>query len=46
MACFEIDACILNPLNRNDFPVETVDYLKTFNVANLFICSGFFTSSR
>ena len=23
------------------FPVETIDYLKTFQCANLFICSGF-----
>lgn len=38
---FEIDAFILNPLNRNDFPVETVDYLKTFNVPIYLSVQGF-----
>ena len=28
----QIDAFILNPLNKNDLPVETFDFLKTFNV--------------
>lgn len=28
----QIDAFILNPLNRNDFPIETIDFLKAFNV--------------
>lgn len=40
----EINAFVLNPLNRNDFPVETIDYLKTFNVPDLFIHAGFFTA--
>ena len=39
---FEIDAFILNPLNRNDFPVETVDYLKTFNVPIYLSVQGFY----
>lgn len=38
---FEIDAFILNPLNRNDFPVETVGYLKTFNVPIYLSVQGF-----
>lgn len=38
---FEIDAFILNPLNRNDFPVETVDYLKTFNAPIYLSVQGF-----
>lgn len=38
---FEIDAFILNPLNRNDFPVETIDYLKTFNVPIYLSVQGF-----
>lgn len=38
---FEIDAFILNPLNRNDFPVETVDYLKTFNEPIYLSVQGF-----
>lgn len=38
---FESDAFILNPLNRNDFPVETVDYLKTFNVPIYLSVQGF-----
>lgn len=38
---FEIDVFILNPLNRNDFPVETIDYLKTFNVPIYLSVQGF-----
>ena len=37
----EIDAFVLNPLNRNDFPVETIDYLKTFNVPIYLSMQGF-----
>ena len=28
----EIDAFILNPLNAFDFPIETIDYLKSFEI--------------
>lgn len=37
----EIDAFILNPLNRFDFPVETVEYLKSFNVPVFISLQGF-----
>ena len=37
----EIDAFVLNPLNRNDFPVETIDYLKTFDVPIYLSMQGF-----
>lgn len=37
----EINAFVLNPLNRNDFPVETIDYLKTFNVPIYLSMQGF-----
>lgn len=36
-----IDAFILNPLNRYDFPVETIDYLKSFNVPIFLSVQGF-----
>ena len=36
-----IDAFVLNPLNRYDFPKETVDYLKTFNVPIFISIQGF-----
>ena len=28
----QIDAFILNPLNRHDFPIETINYLKSLNI--------------
>ncbi len=28
----QVDAFILNPLNRFDFPIETINYLKSFNI--------------
>lgn len=28
----EIDGFVINPLNRHDFPAETIEYLKGFNV--------------
>ena len=37
----DIDAFILNPLNRNDFPIETLDYLKTFNIPIYLSIQGF-----
>ena len=37
----EIDAFILNPLNAYDFPLETVDYLKSFNVPIYMSIQGF-----
>ena len=37
----KIDAFVLNPLNRNDFPAETVDYLKTFDVPIFLSLQGF-----
>jgi len=37
----EIDGFVLNPLNRNDFPVETVEYLKSFNVPIFLSVQGF-----
>ena len=37
----EIDAFVLNPLNRYDFPTETVDYLKSFGVPIFFSIQGF-----
>ena len=36
-----IDAFILNPLNRHDFPIETVEYLKTFDVPIFLSVQGF-----
>lgn len=36
-----IDAFVLNPLNRYDFPIETIDYLKGFNVPIFLSVQGF-----
>ena len=37
----KIDAFVLNPLNRNDFPCETVEYLKSFGVPIFLSIQGF-----
>lgn len=37
----DIDAFVLNPLNRYDFPVETVEYLKSFDVPIFISIQGF-----
>ena len=37
----EIDAFVINPLNRHDFPLETIDYLKSFNVPIFMSVQGF-----
>ena len=37
----DVDAFVLNPLNRYDFPLETVEYLKTFNVPIFMSMQGF-----
>lgn len=37
----EIDAFILNPLNVFDFPLETIEYLKSFDVAVYISLQGF-----
>ena len=37
----KIDAFVLNPLNRFDFPLETIDYLKGFNVPIFISIQGF-----
>lgn len=37
----EIDGFVLNPLNRNDFSGETVDYLKSFGVPIFLSIQGF-----
>lgn len=37
----EIDGFVLNPLNRYDFPVETIRYLKGFNVPIFLSVQGF-----
>lgn len=37
----EIDGFVLNPLNRYDFPFETVEYLKTFGVSIFMSLQGF-----
>ncbi len=37
----EIDGFVLNPLNRNDFPPETVEFLKSFNVPIFLSIQGF-----
>ena len=37
----EIDGFILNPLNRHDFPAETVEYLKSFGVPIYMSTQGF-----
>lgn len=36
-----IDAFILNPLNQNDFPIETIEFLKTFNCPIYLSIQGF-----
>ena len=37
----KIDAFVINPLNRFDFPIETVDYLKSFDVPIFVSVQGF-----
>ena len=37
----EIDGFVLNPLNRYDFPAETIDFLKSFNVPIFLSIQGF-----
>ncbi len=37
----EIDAFVLNPLNRHDFPIETIEYIKSFNVPVFISVQGF-----
>lgn len=37
----EIDGFVINPLNRHDFPAETVEYLKGFNVPIFLSIQGF-----
>lgn len=37
----EIDGFVLNPLNRFDFPLETVEYLKSFDVPIFMSIQGF-----
>ena len=37
----EIDGFVLNPLNRFDFPLETIEYLKDFNVPIFMSLQGF-----
>ena len=37
----KIDAFVINPLNRYDFPAETMDYLKSFNVPIFVSVQGF-----
>ncbi|MBQ2652692.1 MAG: ribokinase [Methanobrevibacter sp.] len=37
----EIDGFVLNPLNRFDFPLETVEYLKSFGVPLFISIQGF-----
>lgn len=37
----QIDAFILNPLNRFDFPIETINYLKSFNIPIYLSIQGF-----
>ena len=37
----EIDAFVINPLNRFDFPIETIDYLKSFNAPVFMSIQGF-----
>lgn len=37
----EIDGFVLNPLNRYDFPAETVEYLKSFDVPIFMSVQGF-----
>lgn len=37
----KIDGFVLNPLNRHDFPLETIEYLKTFKVPIFLSVQGF-----
>ncbi|WP_462315979.1 PfkB family carbohydrate kinase [Methanobrevibacter sp.] len=37
----KIDGFVLNPLNRHDFPAETMEYLKSFNVPIFASVQGF-----
>ena len=37
----EIDGFVINPLNRHDFPLETVEFLKSFNVPIFASVQGF-----
>lgn len=37
----DIDGFVINPLNRNDFPAETIEYLKSFNVPVFMSIQGF-----
>ena len=37
----EIDGFVINPLNRHDFPAETIDYLKSFDVPIFISIQGF-----
>lgn len=37
----KIDAFVINPLNRYDFPPETIEYLKSFNVPIFLSLQGF-----
>ncbi|WP_407412676.1 PfkB family carbohydrate kinase [Methanobrevibacter sp.] len=37
----DIDAFVLNPLNRYDFPLETIEFLKSFNVPIFISIQGF-----
>ena len=37
----DIDAFVINPLNRNDFPQDTIDYLKSFDVPIFISVQGF-----
>ena len=36
-----IDGFVINPLNRNDFPLETIEYLKSFDVPVFISVQGF-----
>ncbi|WP_407379122.1 PfkB family carbohydrate kinase [Methanobrevibacter sp.] len=37
----DIDAFVVNPLNRHDFPKETIEYLKSFDVPIFLSVQGF-----
>lgn len=37
----KIDGFVLNPLNRYDFPIETIEYLKSFDVPIFLSLQGF-----
>lgn len=37
----DIDGFVINPLNRYDFPIETLDYLKSFDVPIFLSVQGF-----